>query len=64
MAKLSTKSRNAWLKKLENKEFVELKDNTFKLVFGFNYPRPYRKQEQELNRGGDARVNGFLLINP
>jgi|TARA_B110000908_G_C9859495_1_gene273465 hypothetical protein len=64
MAKLSTKSRNAWLKKLENKDFKAFKLDTFKAHFGFRHPRQYKKQEQELTRGGDARVNGFLFVNP
>lgn len=64
MAKLYSKSRNALLKKLENKEVELFKGDNFKSVFGFSYPRPNKKEKEELSRGGDARINGMPMINP
>ena len=61
MAKLSTRKRNIWLKKLENKEVKFLDSTDYKLIMGYDYPRNPDKQRKCLPLGGDASINGIKV---
>ena len=64
MAKLSTKERKAWEKKLKQGKVKMWKGCTYRAVTGFSYPRSYEKNNETPYYGGDAKINDYYLVNP
>tara|TARA_R100001244_G_scaffold132387_2_gene108673 strand:+ start:2096 stop:2230 length:135 start_codon:yes stop_codon:yes gene_type:complete len=40
------------------------KGDLYREVTGFSYPRSYEKDIDPTHYGGDARLNGFYIVNP
>jgi len=64
MAKLSIKKRKAWEKRLKSGKVKMWKGDLYREVTGFSYPRSYEKDIDPTHYGGDARLNGFYIVNP
>ncbi len=62
MARISTKEREAWEKKLKGGKVKMFNDDLYRMVTGFYYPRTYEKLLENPTKGGDAKLNDFYII--